>query len=353
MTILKALIHSIPPLDHAKMRAARHHVNGLAKPPGSLGRLEDLAIQLMGMPGIEDLNDPVKEIIVMCADHGVFEEGIAITPQEVTAIQARNIQKKLTGVCAIARSSQTHVLPVDMGIDCDPIDNMISLKLARGCNNIAKGPAMSYDDAEHLLVASIELVKQRVASGVRIVGTGELGISNTTPASAMISVLCGLDPHDTVGIGANLPLDRVSHKEAIVRQAITINKPNPDDAIDVLAKVGGYDLAGMTGVIIGAAVCGIPVVLDGFLSYASAIVACRIAPAVKDYLIPSHFSAEKGAGVALAHLGIKPFLYLDLRLGEGSGAALAMSVINAACSMYCYMGHQVESGFSLPASPSV
>ncbi|HHN8374226.1 TPA: nicotinate-nucleotide--dimethylbenzimidazole phosphoribosyltransferase [Morganella morganii] len=352
MTTLKDLICAIPPLDHAAMQAAEQHINGLAKPPRSLGRLEDLAIHLAGMPGIDYPDNLPKEIIVMCADHGVFAEGVAVTPQEVTAIQARNIQKQLTGVCAVARSNGTSVLPVDIGIDCDPIDDMISLKLARGCGNIAKGPAMSYADAEHLLVASAELVKQRVAAGIRVVGTGELGIANTTPASAMISVLCGLDPHDTVGIGANLPLDRVSHKEAIVRQAIALNKPDPADAIDVLAKVGGYDLTGMTGVILGAAVCGIPVVLDGFLSYACAIAACRLAPAVRDYLIPSHFSAEKGAGIALEQLGLKPFLYLDLRLGEGSGAALAMSVINAACSMYCHMGHQAGSGFTLPPSPT-
>ncbi|ENH6105272.1 nicotinate-nucleotide--dimethylbenzimidazole phosphoribosyltransferase [Yersinia enterocolitica] len=350
MTTLKELIGAIPPLDRAAMQAAERQINGLVKPLRSLGRLEDLAIQLAGMPGIEELGNLPKEIIVMCADHGVFAEGVAASPQEVTAIQARNIQKQLSGVCAIARSNQTSVLPVDIGIDCDPIDNMISLKLARGCGNIARGPAMSYADAEHLLLASAELVKQRVAAGIRVIGTGELGIANTTPASTMISVLCGLDPHDTVGIGANLPLDRLAHKEAIVRQAIAVNQPDANDAVDVLAKVGGYDLTGMIGVILGAAACGIPVVLDGFLSYACAIAACRLAPAVRDYLIPSHFSAEKGAGIALEQLDLQPFLYLDLRLGEGSGAALAMSVINAACSMYCHMGKLADSGFILPPS---
>lgn len=352
MNTIKELIDSIKPLNQYKAQIAAEHIEGLAKPPRSLGRLEDLAILLASMPGIDSLELLNKEIIVMCADHGVFAEGVAVTPQNVTAIQARNIQKNLTGVCAVARSSQTQVLPVDIGIDCPPIEGMISLKIARGCHNIAKGPAMTYQQAEQLLLASADLVRQRVNQGISIIGVGELGIANTTPASAMISVLCNYDPHDTVGIGANLPLDRVAHKESIVRQAIEINQPDANDAIDVLAKVGGFDLVGMTGVILGSAACGIPVVLDGFLSYACAIAACKIAPDVRDYMIPSHFSAEKGAQLALEYLQLKPFLYLNLRLGEGSGAAIAMSVINAACAMYCHMGHQAESGFSLPQSPT-
>ncbi len=349
MNTIAKLIDSIPILDSARQQAAIAHIDGLAKPPGSLGRLETLAIHLAGMRGLERITEQLeKEIIVMCADHRVFDEGVAVTPQDVTLLQALNMQKGLTGVCALAKSSRTKVLPVDIDIDCDPIDNMMTLKVGRGCANIAHGPAMTYHHAQQLLLASADLVRQRVEQGVRVIGVGELGIANTTPASAMLSVLCQEDPHDTVGIGANLPYAQLAHKESIVRQAIAVNQPNADDGIDVLAKVGGYDLTGMTGTILGAASCGIPVVLDGFLSYASAIAACRIAPQAWDYLIPSHFSAEKGAKIALAHLKLTPYLYLDLRLGEGSGAAIAMSVIDAACAMYCGMGHQDKSGFSLP-----
>lgn len=348
METLKALVAAIRPLDPQKMQAAARHIDGLVKPTNSLGRLESLAIQLAGMPGISQLDNLQKEIVVMCADHGVFAENVAISPREITWIQANNMLKGLTGICVLARSSQTSVLPVDIGIDGDPIENMLSLKLARGSGNIARGPAMSYRDAERLLLTSAALVKSRAAAGISVFGVGEIGIANTTPASAIISVLTNSDPHDVVGIGANLPSEQLRHKEAIVRQAIATNRPKASDAVDVLAKVGGYDLVGMTGVILGAGACGLPIVLDGFLSYAAAIAACQIAPQVKQYCIPSHFSAEKGAARALEHLGLKPFIYLDMRLGEGSGAALAMSIISAACAMYCHMGLQAQSGFSLP-----
>ncbi|WBM71586.1 nicotinate-nucleotide--dimethylbenzimidazole phosphoribosyltransferase [Buttiauxella sp. WJP83] len=352
MQTLTELVASIRPLDEQKMAQAADYIESLAKPAKSLGRLEVMATQLAGMRGLSHLDNLQKEIIVMCADHGVFDEGVAVTPKEVTYIQALNMQKGLTGVCVLAKNSQTSVLPVDIGIDCEPIADMVSLKLARGCGNIARGPAMSRQDAEQLLLASAQLVKKRADEGVSIFGVGELGIANTTPASAMISVFSDCDPHDVVGIGANLPLDQLQHKESIVRKAIHINRPDGNDAVDVLAKVGGYDLVGMTGVILGAGACGLPVVLDGFLSYAAAIAACQIAPEVKSYCIPSHFSAEKGAQRALEHLNLKPYLYLDLRLGEGSGAAIAMSILSAACAMYCHMGLQANSGFSLPGSPT-
>ncbi|EOY8344861.1 nicotinate-nucleotide--dimethylbenzimidazole phosphoribosyltransferase [Escherichia albertii] len=348
METVKDLIALIRPLNKQKMQVAAQHIDGLVKPTNSLGRLESLAIQISGMWGIKQLNNLQKEIIVMCADHGVFDEGVAVSPKEVTRLQVLNMLKGITGVCVLARTNQTSVLPVDIGIDCEPIDNMLNIKLAKGSGNIARGPAMSRQDAEHLLLTSARLVKKRAKEGISVFGVGELGIANTTSASAVIAVLTGSDPHDVVGIGANLPQNRVGHKESIVRQAIHINKPDARDAIDVLAKVGGYDLVGMTGVILGAGACGLPVVLDGFLSYAAAIAACQIAPEVKNYCIPSHFSAEKGARLALDYLELRPFLHLDMRLGEGSGAALAMSIIDAACAMYCQMGLLTQSGIHLP-----
>lgn len=349
MQSIEALVAAIAPLDAEKMVQAAQHIDGLVKPLNSLGRLEALAIQLAGMRGLPPLGDLAKEIIVMCADHGVYQEGVALAPQAVTRLQAQNMLNGSSGVCVLAKSNQTTVLPVDVGINGDPIDGMLSLKVARGSDNIAVGPAMRREQAEQILLASAELVKQRAAAGIAVLGTGELGMANTTPASAMISVLCGCDPHEVVGHGANLPPERLQHKEAIVRQAIRVNQPNPADALDVLAKVGGYDLVGMTGVILGAGACGLPVVLDGFLSYASAIAACQIAPAVKHYCIPSHFSAEKGSQRALEHLGLQPYLWLDLRLGEGSGAALGMSIVSAACAMYSQMGVLAHSGIDLKA----
>lgn len=349
MQTLQDLVAAIRPLDQHKQALAAAHIDGLVKPLNSLGRLETLAIQLAGMPGLTRLDNLQKEIVVMCADHGVYDEGVAISPQQVTHLQALNMLKGTSGVCVLAKGNCASVLPVDIGIDCEPIDGMLSLKVGRKSGNIARGPAMSRSEAEHLLLRSAQLVQTRAAEGIAVFGTGELGMANTTPASAIISVLCGCDPHEVVGIGANLPAERMAHKEAMVRQAIDVNQPNPADAIDVLAKVGGYDLVGMTGVILGAGACGLPVVLDGFLSYAAAIVACQIAPEVKNYCIPSHFSAEKGSQRALEHLGLTPYLYLDLRLGEGSGAALAMSIVSAAGAMYCEMGVLAESGISLKA----
>ncbi|CAM3977029.1 nicotinate-nucleotide--dimethylbenzimidazole phosphoribosyltransferase [Xenorhabdus thuongxuanensis] len=346
---LQSLIDAIQPLDRGKMEQAAQHIDSLVKPLGSLGRLEALAIQLLGMPGIAGLQNLRKEVIVMCADHGVYDEGVAISPKNVTAIQARNMLKGLTGVCVLAKNSGTHILPVDIGIDCDPIEHMLSLKIARGCGNIAKEAAMDYEHAEMLLLASAQLVQQRIAAGIMVFGIGELGVANTTAAAAVISVLTGNDPCDVVGLGANLPSERLAHKQSIVRQAIAINQPDNKNAIDVLAKVGGFELVGMAGVILGAAASGVPVILDGFLSYASALAVCQISPIARDYCIPSHMSAEKGTKLALQYLNLQPYLDLDLRLGEGSGAAMAMSLIDAACSMYCHMGKLASSGISLPA----
>ena len=209
---------------------------------------------------------------------------------------------------------------------------------------------MSRQQAETVLLASMRFTRQLAADGVKVFGVGELGMANTTPAAATISVLTGSDPDAVVGCGANLPLAQRGHKVAVVRQAIAYNQPNPADGLDVLAKVGGFDLVGMTGVILGAASCGLPVVLDGFLSYASALAACRMAPAAHPYLIPSHLSAEKGARIALDALGLRPYLDMDMRLGEGSGAALAMHLLDAASAMYHQMGTLAQSNIVLPDS---
>lgn len=237
---------------------------------------------------------------------------------------------------------------MDVGIDADPLPGLINLKVARGSGNIARTAAMSRQQAETVLLASMHLTRQLAADGVKVFGVGELGMANTTPAAAVISVLTGSDPDAVVGCGANLPLAQRGHKVAVVRQAIALNQPNPEEGLDVLAKVGGYDLVGMTGVILGAASCGLPVVLDGFLSYASALAACRMAPTAHPYLVPSHLSAEKGAQIALDALGLRPYLDMDMRLGEGSGAALAMHLLEAASVMYNQMGTLAQSNIVLP-----
>ena len=349
MQTLSSLLHAIPSPDSAAMLRAQQHIDGLLKPPGSLGRLESLAVQLAGMPGLKGVpHVGGKAMLVMCADHGVWDEGVAVSPKIVTAIQAANMTRGTTGVCVLAAQAGAKVHVVDVGIDAELIPGVVNMRVARGCGNIAQGPAMRRSQAEELLLEVIRYTRELADDGVTLFGVGELGMANTTPAAAIVSVLTGSDAEDVVGIGANLPLSRVGNKVDVVRRAIAINQPDSRDGIDVLAKVGGFDLVGMAGVMLGAASCGLPVILDGFLSYSAALAACQIAPEIKPYLIPSHFSAEKGARTALAHLELEPYLNMGMRLGEGSGAALAMPIVEAACAMYSNMGQLAASNIVLP-----
>lgn len=349
MQTLTSLLRAIPLPDSAAMLRAQQHIDGLLKPPGSLGRLESLAVQLAGMPGLKGVpHVNGKAMLVMCADHGVWDEGVAVSPKVVTAIQAANMTRGTTGVCVLAAQAGAKVHVIDVGIDAEPIPGVVNMRVARGCGNIAEGPAMSRSQAEELLLEVIRYTHELAKDGVTLFGVGELGMANTTPAAAIVSVLTGSDAEEVVGIGANLPLSRVGNKVDVVRRAIAVNQPDRHDGVDVLAKVGGFDLVGMAGVMLGAASCGLPVVLDGFLSYSAALAACQIAPQIKPYLIPSHFSAEKGARTALAHLELDPYLNMGMRLGEGSGAALAMPIVEAACAMYNNMGQLAASNIELP-----
>ncbi|EPH3362196.1 nicotinate-nucleotide--dimethylbenzimidazole phosphoribosyltransferase [Citrobacter freundii] len=349
MQTLTSLLRAIPLPDSAAMLRAQQHIDGLLKPPGSLGRLESLAVQLAGMPGLKGVpHVNGKAMLVMCADHGVWDEGVAVSPKVVTAIQAANMTRGTTGVCVLAAQAGAKVHVIDVGIDAEPIPGVVNMRVARGCGNIAEGPAMSRSQAEELLLEVIRYTHELAKDGVTLFGVGELGMANTTPAAAIVSVLTGSDAKEVVGIGANLPLSRVGNKVDVVRRAIAVNQPDRHDGVDVLAKVGGFDLVGMAGVMLGAASCGLPVVLDGFLSYSAALAACQIAPQIKPYLIPSHFSAEKGARTALAHLELDPYLNMGMRLGEGSGAALAMPIVEAACAMYNNMGQLAASNIVLP-----
>ena len=349
MQTLTSLLRAIPLPDSAAMLRAQQHIDGLLKPPGSLGRLESLAVQLAGMPGLKGVpHVNGKAMLVMCADHGVWDEGVAVSPKVVTAIQAANMTRGTTGVCVLAAQAGAKVHVIDVGIDAEPIPGVVNMRVARGCGNIAEGPAMSHSQAEELLLEVIRYTHELAKDGVTLFGVGELGMANTTPAAAIVGVLTGSDAEEVVGIGANLPLSRVGNKVDVVRRAIAVNQPDRHDGVDVLAKVGGFDLVGMAGVMLGAASCGLPVVLDGFLSYSAALAACQIAPQIKPYLIPSHFSAEKGARTALAHLELDPYLNMGMRLGEGSGAALAMPIVEAACAMYNNMGQLAASNIELP-----
>ncbi len=321
MQTLANLLNTIPAIDPAAMSRAQRHIDGLLKPVGSLGRLEALGVQLAGMPGLNGIPHVGKKaVLVMCADHGVWEEGVAISPKEVTAIQAENMTRGTTGVCVLAAQAGANVHVIDVGIDtAEPIPGLINMRVARGSGNIASAPAMSRRQAEKLLLDVICYTRELAKNGVTLFGVGELGMANTTPAAAIVSTITGRDPEEVVGIGANLPTDKLANKIDVVRRAITLNQPNPQDGVNVLAKVGGF-------------------------------AACQMSPAIKPYLIPSHLLAEKGARIALSHLGLEPFLNMDMRLGEGSGAALAMPIIEAACAIYNNMGELAASKIVLPGN---
>ena len=267
MQILADLLNTIPAIDSTAMSRAQRHIDGLLKPVGSLGRLEALGVQLAGMPGLNGIPHVGKKaVLVMCADHGVWEEGVAISPKEVTAIQAENMTRGTTGVCVLAEQAGANVHVIDVGIDtAEPIPGLINMRVARGSGNIASAPAMSRRQAEKLLLDVICYTRELAKNGVTLFGVGELGMANTTPAAAIVSTITGRDPEEVVGIGANLPTDKLANKIDVVRRAITLNQPNPQDGVDVLAKVGGFDLVGIAGVMLGAASCGLPVLLDGFL----------------------------------------------------------------------------------------
>ncbi|HHY73648.1 MAG TPA: nicotinate-nucleotide--dimethylbenzimidazole phosphoribosyltransferase [Bacillus bacterium] len=349
MNLLQQMIEKIEGLDREVVVKARERVDNLIKPPTSLGRLEELAIQLAGIS--KNLKPVVnrKAIIVMAADHGVYDEGITCNPQAVTFAQTLNFPKGLTGVCAIGRVTESKIVTVDIGVKgVIPSDaGVIDRKIKHGTDNIAKGPAMSREEAIRSLEVGIGIATEEINSGIHLLGTGEMGICNTTPSTAILSVLGNYDPTEITGRGAGLSGGGLARKIEVIKKAIEINKPNRADGIDVLAKVGGLEIGGMAGVMIGAAAHRVPVVIDGYISTVAALIAVSIEPKVKDYLIPSHVSAEPGGKKASELLGIKPMLQMDMCLGEGSGAALAFPIVEAACNMLKYMPTFAEVGMEI------
>lgn len=349
MSLLQDTISKIDSLDQEVTAKARERVNQLIKPPTSLGRLEDLAVQLAGItrnifPVVDN-----KAIIVMAGDHGVYEEGVTNNPQEVTYAQTLQFANGTTGVCALGKVSGARIVPVDVGIKVDLPENsgVINQKIKYGTDNMAKGPAMTREEAIKSIEIGIEIANEEIKKGVNLLGTGEMGIGNTTPSTAILSVIGNIEPLEITGRGAGLGAGGREHKANVIKRAIELNKPNPNDGIDVLAKVGGLEIGGMAGVMLAAAANKIPVVIDGYISTAAALIAAAIEPKAKEYMITSHASAEIGGQKASEVLGIKPMLYIDLCLGEGSGAALAFPIVEAACSMMKNMVTFAEAGMEI------
>lgn len=347
MNLLEKTLMQVKGLDEDAMLKAKERVDNLIKPIGSLGRLEEIAVQLAGITGNIYPRVDKKSVIVMAADHGVYEEGIAAAQQEVTLVQTINIAENRTGVGALANVSKADIVVVDIGVAADiENENVINKKIGYGTKNMAKGPAMTRDEAVRAIEIGIETANAEVKKGKNILATGEMGIGNTTPSSAILSVVTGLEPGEVTGVGANLPQYKLAHKIDVIKKAIEINKPDKNDPLDVLSKLGGYEIAGMAGTMIGAAACSVPVVVDGFISTVSAIIACMIEPKVKGYLLPSHSSNEKAAMIASELVGLKPMLNLNMRLGEGSGAVLAFNIIEAAADMNSMMLTFEETGIA-------
>ncbi|SCY74329.1 nicotinate-nucleotide--dimethylbenzimidazole phosphoribosyltransferase [Alkaliphilus peptidifermentans] len=348
MKLMLETIKNIGELNMDAMEEAGHRVNNLVKPPGSLGRIEDLAIQLAGITGNVFTKVDNKAVIVMAADHGVYDEGVAPNPQIITAIQTNNMAKGVTGVCAFAKQAGAKVIVVDVGVKNEVNYNgVINKKIRSGTSNMTQGPAMTREEAVRSIEIGIEITNEEIMKGANCIAIGEMGISNTTASSAIISVLGDCNPHDVVGIGAGLPVDKLHHKAEVIRRAINKNHPDANDPVDVLSKVGGFEIGGMVGTILAAAAQRKPIVIDGFISYAAALLAVALEPKIKSFIFVSHMSAEKGGVKALQLLGLDPLLNLGLRLGEGSGAVLAFNLLEAATYMVNEMVTLEESGIVL------
>jgi nicotinate-nucleotide--dimethylbenzimidazole phosphoribosyltransferase len=328
--LLERTIAAIAPLDADAMRAAEARQLQLTKPPKALGRLETLSIQLAGIQGkaqpvIED-----KAIAVMAADHGVVAEGVSAFPAEVTPAMVVNMVQGGAGINVIGRHVGARVIVTDLGVNADLSDADIRHdKIRMGTANMAQGPAMTRDEAVRAIESGIRLVEEELEKGLDIICTGEVGIGNTTAASAVIGVLSGEAVARVTGRGTGITQEALIGKVTTIEKAIAVNEPDRLDPVDVLAKVGGLDIAGMTGVFLGGAAHRVPVVMDGFISAAAALAAVRLCHECVDYILPSHVSIEVGHQVVLEELGLVPLFDLQMRLGEGTGAALSMSIIEA------------------------
>jgi nicotinate-nucleotide--dimethylbenzimidazole phosphoribosyltransferase len=338
----------IPKLNEQAAEAARIRQSKLTKPTGSLGTLESLSIQIAGASGKAHPDVSRKAVIVMAADHGVVLEGVSAYPSEVTAQMVGNFLNGGAAINVLSRQAGARVVVVDVGIksDMEGLPGMLHRKVRPGSSNMMRGPAMTRAEAEAALQVGMDVVRDEINQGLDLVATGEMGIGNTTPSSAIAAVMCGLPVSTVTGRGTGVDDAGLVRKISTIEIAIALNKPNPQDAMDVLCKVGGLEIAALAGVIIGAASQHVPVVIDGFISSAAALIAVGLVPEVKPYLIASHQSVEIGHMAILKKLGLRPIFNLDLRLGEGSGAVLAFHVIEAACRTLNEMATFDEAGVS-------
>lgn len=346
MSLLHDTLAAIRPVDEELLAAAQRRLDSAAKPQGSLGRLEEFARRMAAITGTLQPDTASKVIYTFAGDHGIVDEGVSAFPKEVTPQMVFNFLAGGAGVNVLSRHVGATVRVVDVGVDYDfaGLEGLIHRKVARGTCNFAKGPAMTREDAVAAMEVGISLAREAKEEGVAMLGTGEMGIGNTTPSSAIIAAFSGRSVREVTSRGTGITDETLEHKITVIEEGLRVNRPDPNDALDVLAKVGGLEIAGIAGLVLGGAACRLPVVVDGFISTAGALVAAELCPAVKGYLFAAHHSVETGHRFMLERLGLEPILDLRFRLGEGTGAALAMSLVEAGVKIMTEMATFDEAG---------
>lgn len=337
-TELKTLLSGITPPDEAARAAAHAHWAGLAKPLGGLGALETLLEDAAALTGSAALDVSRRAVLVLCSDNGVVAQGVSQTDQSVTRAVAENLAARRTSVCQMARTAHCDVVPVDMGMAGDPVPVVADCRIAAGTADFTQGPAMTRAQAVEAVGRGIRLVQEQKAAGVQLLATGEMGIGNTTTSSAVAAVLLGQPVERMTGRGAGLSDEGLARKVDAICRGILRNEPDPTDPLDVLAKLGGFDLAGLCGVFLGGALEGVPVVMDGFISGVAALCAVRLCPAAAKAVFASHCSSEPAARLVLDALGKAPLITAGLHLGEGTGAVASIPLWDMALAVYknCY-----------------
>ncbi|MFH1507552.1 MAG: nicotinate-nucleotide--dimethylbenzimidazole phosphoribosyltransferase [Candidatus Omnitrophota bacterium] len=348
MKLLNETISKINKIDNSLCAETQKRLDNLTKPQGSLGRLEEIAKQIVVISGKTNPYIKNKVIFTMAADHGVVVEAVSAFPREVTPQMVYNFLKGGAAINVLARHLGVKVIIIDMGVavDLESYPGLIVKKIGYGTKNMTEGPAMSKEKAIASIEAGIEVFEAEYVKGIDIVGIGDMGIGNTTPSAAVASILTGKSVEEITGRGTGLDDAGLSKKIAVIKKALKINDPQSTDGLDVLAKVGGFEIGGLTGVILASAARKVPIVIDGFISTAAALIAYTLKPDVKEYMIAAHCSQEKGHRLMLAHMGLRPLLDLDMRLGEGTGAALGMGIIEASVKILTEMATFQSAGVS-------
>jgi nicotinate-nucleotide--dimethylbenzimidazole phosphoribosyltransferase len=348
MDIIKDTLERIKPVNPDLLQQAQARLDNKTKPPGSLGRLEEFARRMAAISGTEEPDLSKKVVFTFAGDHGVVEEGVSLYPKEVTSQMVFNFLAGGAGVNVLARHSGAEVRVVDVGVDYDFGDTpgMLHRKVARGTRNFTKGAAMTREETAAALRVGIELADRCRAEGVGLIGTGEMGIGNTTPSSAIIAAISGMSVRDLTHRGTGIGDEALVNKIRVIEAGLALNKPDPKDPLDVLAKVGGLEIAAIAGLVLGCAANRIPVVIDGFISTAGALIASELHHHVRDYIFAAHRSVEIGHRFMLERIGVRPILDLDFRLGEGTGAALAMGLIEAGVKVMKEMATFEQAGVS-------